>query len=249
MHHFFVKPEQISGTEAYIEGPDWNHAANVLRVRPGEQVLLSAGEDWDYLCTVTELDRASQRVLLKVTEENLDVRELPVRITLYQGLPKSDKMELIIQKAVELGAARIVPVETARCVVKLDRKKAEAKQKRWQSISESAAKQSGRSIIPEVAMPLSYGAALQEAASADVRLIPYENAEGMERTRRILSEVRPGQRIAVFIGPEGGFEEKEIRLAEEQGFSAVTLGKRILRTETAGFVVLSLLMAQTEGKK
>ena len=249
MHHFFVKPEQISGTEAYIEGPDWNHAANVLRVRPGEQVLLSAGEDWDYLCTVTELDRVSQRVLLKVTEENLDVRELPVRITLYQGLPKSDKMELIIQKAVELGAARIVPVETARCVVKLDRKKAEAKQKRWQSISESAAKQSGRSIIPEVAMPLSYGAALQEAASADVRLIPYENAEGMERTRRILSEVRPGQRIAVFIGPEGGFEEKEIRLAEEQGFSAVTLGKRILRTETAGFVVLSLLMAQTEGKK
>ena len=249
MHHFFVKPEQISGTEAYIEGPDWNNAANVLRVRPGEQVLLSAGEDWDYLCTVTELDRVSQRVLLKVTEENLDVRELPVRITLYQGLPKSDKMELIIQKAVELGAARIVPVETARCVVKLDRKKAEAKQKRWQSISESAAKQSGRSIIPEVAMPLSYGAALQEAASADVRLIPYENAEGMERTRRILSEVRPGQRIAVFIGPEGGFEEKEIRLAEEQGFSAVTLGKRILRTETAGFVVLSLLMAQTEGKK
>ena len=249
MHHFFVKPEQISGTEAYIEGPDWNHAANVLRVRPGEQVLLSAGEDWDYLCTVTELDRASQRVLLKVTEENLDVRELPVRITLYQGLPKSDKMELIIQKAVELGAVRIVPVETARCVVKLDRKKAEAKQKRWQSISESAAKQSGRSIIPEVAMPLSYGAALQEAASADVRLIPYENAEGMERTRRILSEVRPGQSIAVFIGPEGGFEEKEISLAEEQGFSAVTLGKRILRTETAGFVMLSLLMAQTEGKK
>ena len=248
MHHFFVRPEQISGKEAYIEGPDGNHAANVLRVRPGEQVLLSAGEDWDYLCTVREVDRAGQRVLLSVLEENRDTRELPVKITLYQGLPKSDKMELIIQKAVELGAARVVPVETARCVVKLDRKKAESKRARWQAISESAAKQSGRSVIPEIAMPMKYSAALKEAADSDVRLIPYENAEGMERTRKILESVQPGQKIAVFIGPEGGFEETEIRQAEEAGFEAVTLGKRILRTETAGFVVLSLLMAQTEGK-
>ena len=248
MHHFFVRPEQISGKEAYIEGPDWNHAANVLRVRPGEQVLLSAGEDWDYLCTVREVDRAGQRVLLSVLEENRDTRELPVKISLYQGLPKSDKMELIIQKAVELGAARVIPVETARCVVKLDRKKAESKRSRWQAISESAAKQSGRSVIPEVAMPMPFAAALKEAADSDIRLIPYENAEGMERTRRILESVVPGQKIAVFIGPEGGFEETEIRRAEEAGFEAVTLGNRILRTETAGFVVLSLLMAQTEGK-
>ena len=248
MHHFFVRPEQISGKEAYIEGPDWNHAANVLRVRPGEQVLLSVGEDWNYLCTVREVDRAGQRILLSVLEENRDVRELPVKISLYQGLPKSDKMELIIQKAVELGAARVVPVETARCVVKLDRKKAESKRTRWQAISESAAKQSGRSVIPEIAMPMKYSAALKEAADSDVRLIPYENAEGMERTRKILESVQPGQKIAVFIGPEGGFEETEIRQAEEAGFEAVTLGKRILRTETAGFVVLSLLMAQTEGK-
>lgn len=248
MHHFFVRPEQISGKEAYIEGPDWNHAANVLRVRPGEQVLLSVGEDWNYLCTVREVDRAGQRILLSVLEENQDVRELPVKISLYQGLPKSDKMELIIQKAVELGAARVVPVETARCVVKLDRKKAESKRARWQAISESAAKQSGRSVIPEIAMPMKYSAALKEAADSDVRLIPYENAEGMERTRKILESVQPGQKIAVFIGPEGGFEETEIRQAEEAGFEAVTLGKRILRTETAGFVVLSLLMAQTEGK-
>ena len=248
MHHFFVRPEQISGKEAYIEGPDWNHAANVLRVRPGEQVLLSAGEDWDYLCTVREVDRAGQRVLLSVLEENRDIRELPVKISLYQGLPKSDKMELIIQKAVELGATRVIPVETARCVVKLDRKKAESKRSRWQAISESAAKQSGRSMIPEVAMPMPFAAALKEAADSYIRLIPYENAEGMERTRRILESVVPGQKIAVFIGPEGGFEETEIRQAEEAGFEAVTLGKRILRTETAGFVVLSLLMAQTEGK-
>ena len=248
MHHFFVRPEQISGKEAYIEGPDWNHAANVLRVRPGEQVLLSVGEDWNYLCTVREVDRAGQRILLSVLEENRDIRELPVKISLYQGLPKSDKMELIIQKAVELGASRVVPGETARCVVKLDRKKAQSKRTRWQAISESAAKQSGRSVIPEIAMPMKYAAALEEAADSDIRLIPYENAEGMERTRKILESVQPGQKIAVFIGPEGGFEETEIRQAEEAGFEAVTLGKRILRTETAGFVVLSLLMAQTEGK-
>ena len=194
------------------------------------------------------MDRTGQRVLLAVREENRDIRELPVKISLYQGLPKSDKMELIIQKAVELGAARVIPVETARCVVKLDRKKAESKRSRWQAISESAAKQSGRSVIPEVAMPMPFAAALKEAADSAIRLIPYENAEGMERTRRILESVVPGQKIAVFIGPEGGFEETEIRQAEEAGFEAVTLGKRILRTETAGFVVLSLLMAQTEGK-
>ena len=142
----------------------------------------------------------------------------------------------------------MIPVETARCVVKLDRKKAESKRSRWQAISESAAKQSGRSVIPEIAMPMKDAAALKEAADSDIRLIPYENAEGMERTRKILESVQPGQKIAVFIGPEGGFEETEIRQAEEAGFEAVTLGKRILRTETAGFVVLSLLMAQTEGK-
>ncbi len=248
MYHFFVRPEQISGAEAYIEGPDWNHAANVLRMKPGEQVLLNAGEDWDYLCSVRLLDRETERVVLDVLEENRSVQELPVRITLYQGLPKGDKMELIIQKAVELGAVRIVPVETRRCVVKLDQKKAVSKQKRWQAISESAAKQSGRRVIPEVSLPLSYRDMLREAAAADVRLIPYENAEGMDSTRRIIASVQPGQTVAVVIGPEGGFEEAEIREAEQAGFSAVTLGKRILRTETAGFVVLSLLMAQTEGK-
>ena len=245
MHHFFVRPEQISGKEAYIEGPDWNHAANVLRVRPGEQVLLSAGEDWDYLCTVREVDRAGQRVLLSVLEENRDIRELPVKISLYQGLPKSDKMELIIQKAVELGAARVVPVETARCVVKLDRKKAESKRTRWQAISESAAKQSGRSMIPEVAMPMPFAAALKEAADSEIRLIPYENAEGMERTRRILESVVPGQKIAVFIGPEGGFEEKEVQLLTEHGAIVTTLGPRILRAETAPLAALTAIFFHT----
>ena len=246
MHHFFVRPEQISGKEAYIEGPDWNHAANVLRVRPGEQVLLSVGEDWNYLCTVREVDRAGQRILLSVLEENRDVRELPARITLWQGLPKSDKMELIVQKAVELGVSRIVPVETKRCIVKLDPKKAENRVRRWQAIAESAAKQSGRHRIPEVGMPVSFREALKEASSDQVRLIPYELAEGMDATRKIIEEIPEGSRISVFIGPEGGFEETEIREAEALGFRPVTLGKRILRTETAGLVILSFLLLKLE---
>ena len=151
MYHFFVKPEQISGDRAVITGPDVNHIGNVLRMKPGEKVLLSAGEDWEYLCGIEEITK--EEVRLTVFEENRDVRELPARITLWQGLPKSDKMELIVQKAVELGVSRIVPVETKRCIVKLDPKKAENRVRRWQAIAESAAKQSGRHRIPEVGMP------------------------------------------------------------------------------------------------
>ena len=244
MYHFFVKPEQISGDRAVITGPDVNHIGNVLRMKPGEKVLLSAGEDWEYLCEIEEITKEEVRLI--VNEENRDVRELPARITLWQGLPKSDKMELIVQKAVELGAARIVPVETKRCIVKLDPKKAENRVRRWQTIAESAAKQSGRHRIPEVGMPVPFREALKEAAADDVRLIPYELAEGMDATRKLIGEIPEGSSISVFIGPEGGFEETEIREAEALGFRPVTLGKRILRTETAGLVILSFLLFRLE---
>ena len=244
MYHFFVKPEQISGDRAVITGPDVNHIGNVLRMKPGEKVLLSAGEDWEYLCRIEEITK--EEVRLTVFEENRDVRELPARITLWQGLPKSDKMELIVQKAVELGVSRIVPVETKRCIVKLDPKKAENRVRRWQAIAESAAKQSGRHRIPEVGMPVSFREALMEAAADQVRLIPYELAEGMDATRKIIEEIPEDSRISVFIGPEGGFEETEIREAEALGFRPVTLGKRILRTETAGLVIISFLLLKLE---
>ena len=244
MYHFFVKPEQISGDRAVITGPDVNHIGNVLRMKPGEKVLLSAGEDWEYLCGIEEITK--EEVRLTVVEENRDVRELPASITLWQGLPKSDKMELIVQKTVELGVSRIVPVETKRCIVKLDPKKAENRVRRWQAIAESAAKQSGRHRIPEVGMPVSFREALKEAAADQVRLIPYELAEGMDATRKIIEEIPEGSRISVFIGPEGGFEETEIREAEALGFRPVTLGKRILRTETAGLVILSFLLLKLE---
>ena len=155
-------------------------------------------------------------------------------------------MELIIQKAVELGAYRVVPVSMKRSVVKLDAKKADAKRKRWNAVSESAAKQSKRSLIPEVAPLMTYKEAVKEAAGYDMVLLPYESADGIRKTRDLLASVKPGTDIAVFIGPEGGFEDEEVELARENGAEIVTLGKRILRTETAGLCMLSALMLQLE---
>ena len=246
MYHFFIAPEQLSQDSAVILGSDVRHIASVLRMKPGEKLMVNAGGDWDYLCEIAELGRDA--VKLRILEGRQEARELPVSITLYQGLPKAEKMELIVQKAVELGAARIVPVKMHRSVVQLDEKRAAAKQKRWQSIAEAAAKQAGRGIIPEVTLPLSLPEALPqvEREETELRLLPYERAEGIAETRALIRSARAGQRIAVMIGPEGGFEETEVAAAEERGFTALTLGRRILRTETAGLVILSLLMAETE---
>ena len=156
--------------------------------------------------------------------------ELPSRIFLFQGLPKGDKMEWIVQKAVELGAYSIVPFAAKRSVAKLDEKKAEKKQSRWQSIARGAAEQSGRGIIPEVKRVMSFAEALKTAGDLDVVLIPYELEEGMAETARVIDGIRPGQSIGVFIGPEGGFEEEEIARAREAGAVPITLGRRILRS-------------------
>ncbi|MDO4522599.1 MAG: 16S rRNA (uracil(1498)-N(3))-methyltransferase [Eubacteriales bacterium] len=242
MYHFFVEPSQVGEHEIQIIGSDVNHIKNVLRMLPGEKISVSTGEDgFDFLCEIETLD--GKEIRARILEKRGSETELPCRITLFQGLPKSDKMELIIQKAVELGVYRIVPVTTRRTIVKLDAKKEAAKQKRWQQIAESAAKQSGRAVIPEVSSVHSWKEALKEAAGLDVRVIPYELATGMEATREIFSQIRSGQSVAIFIGPEGGFEEEEIAQArEEAGFSPITLGRRILRTETAGLATLAMLV-------
>ena len=247
MHHFFVAPEQVGQTGIRIVGQDVNHMKHVLRMKPGEEVLVSDGTGTDYLCAVSALE--SDAVSVKILSVNRDTRELPSRIWLFQGLPKSDKMELIIQKAVELGAARIVPVATKNAVVRLDAKKEAAKRTRWQAIAESAAKQSKRSLMPEVMklMTLKEAFELIERERFDIRLIPYEHEAGMEGSRQELLKVAPGQEIAVFIGPEGGFDETEIELALKMGVRPVSLGKRILRTETAGLAMLSVLMMRLEG--
>ena len=241
MYQFFVRPEQIQGREILIQGSDVNHIRNVLRMRPGEELSVSNGVDGrEYRCHIAAFTEDTVRCELRFIKE--DGAELPSRIYLLQGLPKADKMELIIQKAVELGAYQIVPVSTHRSVVKLDEKKAASRVARWQAIAEAAAKQSKRGVIPQVGQVMSLDQALAHVKNAPVKLIPYELAEDMGRTREILERLEPGQDIAVLIGPEGGFEESEVTAAVAAGAIPITLGRRILRTETAGMSVLSWLM-------
>lgn len=247
MHHFFVTPDQIVEGRIRIVGPDVHHMRNALRIREGEKVLISDGAGQDYLCRVLRLER--DEALTAVESACKESRELPARIWLFQGLPKSDKMEWIIQKAVELGAAGIVPVATKHVVVKLDARKEESRLRRWQAIAEGAAKQSKRSVVPKVLgiMTLKEAFAYTEKEGFHLRVIPYELTEGMESTKKALSQVEPGRKMAVFIGPEGGFDENEIELAMDMGVEPVSLGRRILRTETAGLVALSALMLRLEG--
>ena len=246
MYHFFVTPEQVKGEEIEIVGLDVNHIKNVLRMKNGEKLQISDGNNRMYLCEISEM--STEKIRVSVQEELPCDKELPSRIYLFQGLPKGDKMELIIQKAVELGVYEIIPVETKRAVVKLDEKKATKKVERWNSIAEGGAKQSGRNIIPKVTDVMSYKEALGYASTLDVILLPYELAEGMEETRRIVEEIMPGQSVGVFIGPEGGFETLEVEQAIANGAKVITLGKRILRTETAGLTTLSILMYHLESK-
>ena len=245
MQRFFVEPHQIdeAAHQIHIIGTDVNHISNVLRMKQGEEVWISDGQK-EYRCAIEAF--SADEVLLHIIYAQEPDYELPSRIYLFQGLPKADKMELIIQKAVELGAYEIIPVETKRCVVKLDGKKAAKKVERWQQIAESAAKQSKRMLIPNVHQVLSFKEALKYAESMDIRLIPYELAKGMQETKEILAAIEQGQSIGIFIGPEGGFEEKEVEAAISEGAKPITLGKRILRTETAGLAILSVLMFQLE---
>lgn len=245
MYHFFVEPCQIVNHTVTITGPDVNHIKNVLRMKAGEKVSVSNGVDLkEYRCEIEKIEE--DRILLHLLFVKEDQVELPSKIFLFQGLPKADKMEWIIQKAVELGAFEIIPVATGRSVVKLDAKKAAAKGVRWNAIAESAAKQSKRGVIPKVKECMNFEQALEYASSMDVKIIPYELAEKMTKTREIVNGITGGQTIAVFIGPEGGFTEDEIEKAAGKGIRPVTLGRRILRTETAGLTVLSWLMYHLE---
>lgn len=245
MYQFFVEPEQIQGKEILIRGGDVNHIRNVLRMRVGQELSVSNGVDGrEYRCQISAFQEDQILCELRfVKEEGV---ELPSRIYLLQGLPKADKMETIIQKAVELGVYQVIPVAAHRSVVKLDERKAAARVARWQSIAEAAAKQSRRGVIPRVQQVMNWDQALGYVREMPVKLIPYELAEDMDRTRAILEGLEPGQDIAVFIGPEGGFEEREVASAVAAGAVPVTLGRRILRTETAGMTVLSWLMYRLE---
>lgn len=245
MYQFFVEPSQICDKTVTIVGSDVNHIKNVLRMKVGEELAVSNGADGkEYRCAIAGFEE--ERILCELRFVKEDGVELASQVYLFQGLPKADKMELIIQKAVELGVHAVVPVAAKRCVVKLDDKKAKSKISRWQSISEAAAKQSKRRIVPEIAEVMSFKEALSFVKDFEVKLIPYELAEDMGKTKKMIEHLQPGQKIAIFIGPEGGFDEGEIVAAMQAGVEPITLGKRILRTETAGFTVLSWIMYKLE---
>lgn len=244
MYHFFVGPSQVQDGKISIEGSDINHMKNVLRMKKGELLEVNDGCGNLYLCEIESYEEEAAWV--KILERYEAETELPSKIYLFQGLPKGDKMELIIQKAVELGVYEIIPVATKRAVVKLDEKKAVKKVQRWNAIAEGGAKQSGRGIVPKVTDVMTFTEALKKAKELDIVLIPYEKAEGMEATWQAMQMAEPGKSVGIFIGPEGGFEEDEVERAQESGAVPVSLGKRILRTETAGLMILSVLMYHLE---
>ena len=241
MYQFFVDDEQVRSNNISITGSDVNHIKNVLRMKNGEKIRISSRSGQAYFCHVSLI--SEDEVIADIDSMDEAGTELDNHIVLYQGLPKGDKMELIIQKAVELGVSEIVPIAMKNCVVKLDDKKAAKKVERWQAIAESAAKQSKRTVIPVINPPMPYRLALQRAGELDITLVPYENERGMDATREIMGGIGKGQSIGVIVGPEGGFSPEEIALVDEcDKMHRISLGRRILRTETAGLATLSMLV-------
>ncbi len=256
MPRFFIEVELPAGQSTWsIEGADAHHITSVLRMAAGDDLTLSDGRRTDYTAKI--LDLGSNRVTVQITGRMPNQTESPLEIWLFQGLPKSDKLDGIIQKSVELGVARIIPVACDRSVARVDVKDAPRKVERWNKIAHEAAKQCGRGRLPEVVAPLSFKAAIAEARAADLAIIPWESERDqslrtvleaeMDRLNAIIEAHRQADMnsrptIAILIGPEGGFSMPEIDTALQAGITPVTLGRRILRTETAGAAVLAMLV-------
>ncbi|MEA4848549.1 MAG: 16S rRNA (uracil(1498)-N(3))-methyltransferase [Clostridiaceae bacterium] len=246
MHRFFIKKQDIFEGRIILSGEDARHISKVLRLQTGDKIVLCDGEGTDYIAAVESMDKDTIRAF--VLDKEASKGEPGIDVVLYQGIPKSTKMDVIIQKCTEMGIKRIVPVSTVRTVVRLESEKDERKKvERWTKIAEEAAKQSGRGIIPVVDMPVTLQQALRSAAGLDLVIIPYE-LEGGLPIKEVLTKARAGS-IGFFIGPEGGFEPAEIEKAKETGAIPVTLGSRILRTETAGIAVLTSIMYEYDQMK
>ncbi len=239
MYRFFVEEGQIGQGEAVITGGDVNHIRNVLRMRPGDKVMVSDGKERDYCCRLKEI--GCDRVIADILEKKPAETELPARLYLFQGLPKSDKMELIIQKAVELGVYQVIPVVTRRAVVKLDEKREEAKVRRWNKIAESAAKQSGRSVIPQVTEVMSFKEALTFAGGFEVKVIPFQHRKGMGGNRPVIRSFGPAMGGRIFFGLVGGIEDGGIALSASAGGLAGSPGRRVLRAGEGGGGFLSVI--------
>ncbi len=246
MHHFFLnEPLAVEAWDKplVLTKKDYQHLF-VLRLREGEAFVMANGRGLEHHCTVTSVDKNT--ITATITHTSPTSRELFCKLILLQGLPKRDKLELIIQKAVELGASEIMPVMMKRTNVKLDDKKADRKADRLHEIAKSAASQSKRGIIPQVDAVTPFKEALEAVADADIKLICYEDEESRGALISLLPRLRDAKKVAIIVGPEGGIDESEWALAREAGFESVSLGSRILRTETAGFCLLSYLMLHLE---
>lgn len=239
MHKFFINKDNIQGEKLLITGDDVNHIYKVLRLNTGDIILVCDGFGREYTSRIIEINK--KEVMCEIISEFENLTEPPVKITLFQGLPKAQKMELIIQKGVEIGVYKIQPVITQRVVVKTEGKDISSKLERWRRISEEAAKQSNRGIVPEVLEPITFEKAVAEVKNMDLSIIPYEKEKG-NGLKKVLGDNFQAKNIGIFIGPEGGFDELEIDYCIKNDVIPVTLGPRILRTETAGIVVSSMVL-------
>ncbi len=240
MPKFFTARENIKDTRLIIENEDANHIKKVLRIGVGDEITVCDGSGTDYQVRIAEIGKNS--VECDIISKTICDTEPENEITLYQGLPKAAKMDYIIQKNTELGISRIVPAKLARCVVKLEDKKAEDKKcERWQKIANEAAKQSGRGVIPKVSEPMTIDEIIAEVAECDLVFVPYE-CESETRLKDVIESAEGAKKISFIIGPEGGFDASEIEKFKKTGIKTITLGKRILRTETAAEAVISMLM-------
>lgn len=247
MHRFFVNPQQINlvQKQAVIQDEDVKHISKVLRLREDDVIELCDGENKEYLCSIKSIDK--NNVLLSILEERKSEKEAPVQVVLYQGIPKAAKMDLIIQKTTELGITEIVPVEMERTIVQFSNEKdKEKKVDRWQKIALEAAKQSKRGVVPKIHMPLNFENAIEHCKENQLNIMPYENEDdkGFKSIMESMSkdEKKSLTRIGIWIGPEGGFDEDEVVKAVDNKIYPITLGPRILRTETAGLTTLGLVM-------
>ncbi len=240
MSKFFVLKENIKDNKIIIDNTDVSHITKVLRMCIGDEITVCDTFGFDYNAKISDIQPG--KIICDILSKVKSDTEPNINVTLFQGLPKAAKMDYIIQKTTELGISQIVPCALKRCVVKLDGKKAEEKKcDRWQKISEEAAKQSGRGIVPKVHMPLSLKEVLDSTKDYDLFFVPYECEENTT-IKEVLTSVKSPQNVAFLIGPEGGFDASEIDAIKKAGIKTVTLGKRILRTETAGEAVLAMIM-------
>lgn len=241
MQQIFVNEEPIEG-KFTITGDDMHHLVRVVRIKKGEIIRVSTASGNNYLCSVSDI--LDKELLVDVTEQ-VNSTELSNKIYLFQAIPKGDKMETIIEKTVELGVYEVIPVQMKNCIVKLDDKKKKNKLSRYQTVALTAAKQSKRSIVPNIHDVLSFKEAMEYAANLDLLLLPYESKNGMKDTYDVINGLQKGQSVGIFIGPEGGFDESEIELVKDK-CKLISLGRRILRTETAAICSLSMLMLKSE---